>query len=333
LKKLGKFNNFEAENIFNAIRKIDVYEQAPVKIKNAADIIAQRFTDIRKGLVERGIDIGYLDRYAPQLYADAFGAEFAENIKRFATEMPETAKGVVSGGLKRGKEFFEYPRLLFNTVEEAEAAGFKIKKNIFDLLGSYEAGANRIHAFMDIVEKIKPIGVNLTSEAGEAAKKIPAGFIKGSGMLENYAFPKDVANYMGSFQKTFLNNAELKTFLKYYDNAMRWWKTMATVVSPGFHVRNFLSNIFNSWLGGNKNPLNYIDAAKVFKGTGIVTTQAGEMVEKYFKKDLLKTIIRTNVSLAESVSHGKSIYDYEPNSHGSFDYSQLTKEIIREVKK
>jgi len=53
---------------------------------------------------------------------------------------------------------------------------------------------------------------------------------------------------------------------------------MATVVSPGFHARNFYSNVFNSWLGGNKNPLNYFDAAKVFKGTGKVITQAGEKV-------------------------------------------------------
>lgn len=272
LKKLGKFSESEAESIFNAIRKPEIYKSSPDKIKKAADLIAQRFTEIRTSLIARGVDIKYLDRYAPQLYADAFGKEFAENIKRFATEIPGVSEKITIGATKRGKEFFEYPRLLFKTVEEAEAAGFKVNKNIFNLLGSYEAGASRINAFMDIVEKIKPIGIDLTKE------KMPAGFIKGAGLLENYAFPKDIANYMGSFQKTFFNSAELKTFLKYYDNAMRWWKTMATVVSPGFHVRNFLSNIFNSWLGGNKNPANYYDAAKVFKGTGEVITQAGEKI-------------------------------------------------------
>jgi len=59
--------------------------------------------------------------------------------------------------------------------------------------------------------------------------------------------------------------------------------------------------------------------------------EAIELVEEHFKKDLLKTWIRTNVALAESVSHFKSIYDYQPNSHGSQDYYQLTKEIIKEV--
>jgi chromosome partitioning protein len=61
--------------------------------------------------------------------------------------------------------------------------------------------------------------------------------------------------------------------------------------------------------------------------------EAIELVEKHFNKDLLKTRIRTNVALAESVSHNESIYDYRPNSHGSQDYKNLTIEIIREVKK
>jgi len=61
--------------------------------------------------------------------------------------------------------------------------------------------------------------------------------------------------------------------------------------------------------------------------------EAAELISERFKKDLLKTMIRTNVALAEAVSYFKSIYDYQPNSHGSQDYNNLTKEIIKEVKK
>jgi len=60
--------------------------------------------------------------------------------------------------------------------------------------------------------------------------------------------------------------------------------------------------------------------------------EAIELVKENFKKELLKTKIRTNVALAESVSHFKSIYEYEPNSHGSQDYNRLTKEVIKEGK-
>lgn len=288
LQDLGSFTNKEAEEIFNAIRKPELYTKSADKIKGAADIISNRFTDIRTSLVNRGVDVGWLDDYVPQLYDDMYGKEFAENIKKFTTELPGKAKGetltetvtkvIEKGGLKRGKEFFEHPRTLFKTVEEAEAAGHKINKNIFDLLNAYESGATRIHAFMDLVDKVKPTGINL-AEIAKAGGQIPEGYVKGSGMLDNIALPKDVASYLGSFQKTFFNNAELKTFLKYYDSALRYWKTMATVVSPGFHFRNFFSNIFNSFLGGNKNPLNYLDTAKALKtGTNTIVTQGGEKV-------------------------------------------------------
>ncbi len=296
LTDLGKFTKKEAEEIFEVIRKPESYTNAVDKIKGAADIIGKRFTDIRTNLVNRGVDIGWLDNYVPQLYNDMYGKEFVENLKKFATELPGKASKSVTetleratspiteGGLKRGKEFFEHPRSLFKTVEEAEAAGHKINKNIFDLLNAYESGATRIHAFMDLAEKVKPLGINLADMA-KAGGKIPEGYIKGSGMLSNIALPKDVANYLGSFQKTFLNNKEAMVFLKHYDKALRWWKTLATVVSPGFHFRNFISNTSNSWLGGNKNPLNYMDAAKSIKnkinpkgGTNMITTQGGEKV-------------------------------------------------------
>jgi chromosome partitioning protein len=61
--------------------------------------------------------------------------------------------------------------------------------------------------------------------------------------------------------------------------------------------------------------------------------EAGELIQENFKKELLKTRIRTNVALAEAVSHHKSIFEYRPASHGSQDYNSLVKEIIKEVKK
>ncbi|MDD5689499.1 MAG: ParA family protein [Caldisericia bacterium] len=57
--------------------------------------------------------------------------------------------------------------------------------------------------------------------------------------------------------------------------------------------------------------------------------EAVELIREYFKDDLLKTIIRTNVALAESVSFFKTIYEYKANSHGSQDYDNLTKEVIK----
>ena len=59
--------------------------------------------------------------------------------------------------------------------------------------------------------------------------------------------------------------------------------------------------------------------------------EAIESIRKHFK-NVFKTMIRTNVSLAESPSYSLDIFSYRPNSHGAIDYMNLCNEIIREIK-
>ncbi|MBA7494315.1 Sporulation initiation inhibitor protein Soj [subsurface metagenome] len=59
--------------------------------------------------------------------------------------------------------------------------------------------------------------------------------------------------------------------------------------------------------------------------------EATESIRKHFK-NIFKTMIRTNVSLAESPSHNLDIFNYKPNSHGAIDYMNLCKEILRKVR-
>lgn len=54
-------------------------------------------------------------------------------------------------------------------------------------------------------------------------------------------------------------------------------------------------------------------------------------VEKYFPEKLFDTFIRENISLAEAPSHGKSIFEYMPESHGARDYLRLAHEVINRV--
>lgn len=53
-----------------------------------------------------------------------------------------------------------------------------------------------------------------------------------------------------------------------------------------------------------------------------------EKIKEYFEDKVFKTIIRKNVKLSESPSHGKPIITYEPTSHGAEDYMALAKEVI-----
>jgi len=55
-----------------------------------------------------------------------------------------------------------------------------------------------------------------------------------------------------------------------------------------------------------------------------------EKLLEYFPGQVLKTVIRESVSLAESPGFGKTIFDYRKSSHGAEDYLSLARNIIDE---
>jgi chromosome partitioning protein len=52
-------------------------------------------------------------------------------------------------------------------------------------------------------------------------------------------------------------------------------------------------------------------------------------LRSHFGKTVFNTVIRENVRLAEAPSHGKSIFEYAPDSHGAADYQALAREVLR----
>lgn len=50
-------------------------------------------------------------------------------------------------------------------------------------------------------------------------------------------------------------------------------------------------------------------------------------IERHFRDKIYRTKVRTNVRLAEAPSHGKSIFDYAPDSNGAEDYMALAREV------
>ncbi len=52
-------------------------------------------------------------------------------------------------------------------------------------------------------------------------------------------------------------------------------------------------------------------------------------LEEYFGEKLFRTVIRKNIALAESSSHGVPVLEYEPRSSGAQNYLALAKEVIQ----
>lgn len=53
-----------------------------------------------------------------------------------------------------------------------------------------------------------------------------------------------------------------------------------------------------------------------------------DTVREYFGDLVFKTVVRTNVALAEAPAHGSSIFRYDPRSSGAEDYANLADEIL-----
>jgi chromosome partitioning protein len=53
-----------------------------------------------------------------------------------------------------------------------------------------------------------------------------------------------------------------------------------------------------------------------------------EFISANIKENIYKTLIRSNVKIAEAPSFGKSVVDYDPSSNGAEDYMKLAKEFV-----
>ena len=72
--------------------------------------------------------------------------------------------------------------------------------------------------------------------------------------------------------------------------------------------------------------------------TGIVPTlydtrtrlsqEVVQEIRDFFQDRVFETVVHTNVKLAESPSHGQTIFDYAPDSRGAQDYEALASEIL-----
>ena len=65
----------------------------------------------------------------------------------------------------------------------------------------------------------------------------------------------------------------------------------------------------------------------LYDGRKNLNKEVVDHIQDYFGNKVFKTIIRDNVALAEAPSHHKTIFEYDPESHGAKDYNSLALEI------
>lgn len=87
--------------------------------------------------------------------------------------------------------------------------------------------------------------------------------------LRNTQIPTDIAQYITKYTRTFVGDSVAREFWNKWHKVLSVWKGYATFMNPGFHGRNFLSNIFQLYLKDGPqaiNPARHIAAENIMKG-------------------------------------------------------------------
>jgi hypothetical protein len=112
----------------------------------------------------------------------------------------------------------------------------------------------------NMLESLRAIGDDLITDAETA----PAHFVDPPiPQLSGVKVAPDVARWLNDFKEPFTNITTLRKFLEVVDGVQNIWKGLATAPRPGFHIRNLVSNMFNNWLAGVKDPIWYLDALRL----------------------------------------------------------------------
>ncbi len=69
--------------------------------------------------------------------------------------------------------------------------------------------------------------------------------------------------------------------------------------------------------------------ATMFDSRTNLSREVLDEIRKYFGDKVSETVVRTNVRLAEAPSHGKTVLNYAPGSHGAEDFRNLAQEVLR----
>ncbi len=81
----------------------------------------------------------------------------------------------------------------------------------------------------------------------------------------------------------------------------------------------------------SRHALRVFAVATMFDGRTTFSKEVLEDMRDYFEDMMLDTVIRMNVRLRESASHGEPIFTYSRSSRGAVDYKAMTDELLGKI--
>ena len=262
-----------AEAIENPVAKALIKDK---KIITLADEMEDLFKGMKQGEKAVGVLKTELANYFPHIKAkEAFGSRLKHffNPQKYSASLGAARgrqiKGTVLEIEKRfGKEFFQS-----NPAMAYAQRGL--------------ASAKAVTAKEFLNETAKKFFVN--------AEKAPLGYVESTnpilnGLKANPEVVRAIDQYIEGIKPQ-----ELKLLVRGYDKALSWWKAQV-LISPSYHLRNTISNYWNNWLAGVKNPISYVKARAIQGGKKLddvlIRSDAGEVLTR---RQVLKEVKETRV--------------------------------------
>jgi hypothetical protein len=186
-----------------------------------------------------------LKQLAEQANSPAFEREF---VRPFAQEVTDSVRSIET----------------FDFIREVNRQ-FAVSSD--DLLKRFGFTPSASSNLPEVVGDYKLVDYGEFLNRGQKSKAYEA--------LGKVYLPKTVADDVSRLYKAYNTEEGTKAFLQMWDKASNFWKPLVTTLNPGFHVTNFIGNMWNAFLGGMDNPVRLRDGYDVFLGrTGSVKAGA-----------------------------------------------------------
>lgn len=224
--------------------------------KLAAEVGEERFKNVIMPVVKKTQEI--------------FRGELDDLVVRGRLEA-DTAKALLErGGYYPHLDFAsESIKKFFSIPQFAEKRGYLMKRRGtegFTMVAPKAIAKRELNQLQDNIVQDFLTGVkNQFGVQLGKGKTMPTGFIdfidapKRLKVLNGWALPENIAkDITASFDAT----NPLGYIGKGLDTFNRLWKPTATSMNPAFHFINVIGNMYNTWLGGMKDPRRFIQAVK-----------------------------------------------------------------------
>jgi hypothetical protein len=136
---------------------------------------------------------------------------------------------------------------------------------------------------------------------------VPKTAIEGTDIV---FLPQEMANLYNEYHELMFNQSKRNGLMKVYDRLSALYKKAAYLWNPGHIMRDFQGNVFNNYLMGVIDPMEYADGLKALRrADGVLQTPRGdlpfsEIYEQAQKMGIIDSVIGHEIPLSTGKTEG-----------------------------